>query len=742
MAELKGVLVRIFTAMKSEKSQNFRTDIVGLRGVAVLAVLLHHFEIPGFVGAFYGPDIFFVLSGFLITGSLVKEYSRNLAQNLDKGKISIGSLYFRRIRRIFPASVFVILIVNVYAFFFINSVRAAEIRTDSIWTLLFGANLRFIQTSTDYFSSGVMSPFVHFWSLSVTEQFYLVWPFVILLVAQWPMKRDQITADAWQKRIRNSFVLIIITSFIWSLLVFTESPNRAYFSTFCRAWELALGGLISIISAKSLGVGVNRYLPQLRIFAVAVLFGSCVFVRPENFGYTIFIPTLAATFLILTGTNQKSDLSYRILGSKLLVAIGTISYSMYLWHWPIFVFGRDLGLLDSLVGKGVGIAITIALAILTFYLIEQPFMRIPVPKLKKRADSSVNRNRSKLHLKVISSFIAFMILLFLGPAMVDKVFRKNVTMTSPNPSVAASKSTEQIVARQQNLSFEINYGVSNLKFADERWKDAVSRGASLSSLPRQILTPINMLSNPAKWQGHGFDCMAIRQRDSDNCLSGSNYSNQEPNAPKVVVLGGSFVEALVPGIFTAFNPNEFNIRGYIMDQCAVADVTSILFSGEDYPECKPHRDWSFKQISQLQPEYVVISANARNLFKEERSVFGQRLIRSLAKLSKSGAKVVLIGTLPHSGNLSQCLVGKSRLSPKCFGTAHEDRKIRGIEKNAIEAVGGIYIDPTNWVCYKDVCPPVIGNMIVTWDGSHMTTWFAKAIGPLLRQELVQQGVLD
>ncbi|NDE05350.1 MAG: acyltransferase [Flavobacteriia bacterium] len=237
------------TKVAEKREGNFRQDLVGLRGVAVLAVLLHHFEIPGFVGAFYGPDIFFVLSGFLITGSLVREYGRNL-ERTGKGSISFIGLYLRRARRIIPAATVVIIAINVYAYFFINEIRQHTILIDSIWTFFFGANIRFLNEATDYFSTDGVSPLVHFWSLSVTEQFYVFWPLLLLFAAKLRIPNLSSKSEAWKKQMIVVLTALIATSFAWSLIVFDQSANRAYFSTFCRAWELAIGGAIAILTFR------------------------------------------------------------------------------------------------------------------------------------------------------------------------------------------------------------------------------------------------------------------------------------------------------------------------------------------------------------------------------------------------------------------------------------------------------------------------------------------------------------
>ena len=156
----------------TERSTNFRSDIAGIRGLAVLMVTLCHFGIPGFSGGFIGPDIFFVLSGYLITRIVYKEFSKRSSSGRRQRTVSLSNFYRRRARRILPASIAVILAVNIYARFALGAAQAQQLKTDSIWALLFSANINFMRQATDYFAQTMAaSQLQHYWSLSVEEQF-------------------------------------------------------------------------------------------------------------------------------------------------------------------------------------------------------------------------------------------------------------------------------------------------------------------------------------------------------------------------------------------------------------------------------------------------------------------------------------------------------------------------------------------------------------------------------------------
>jgi len=723
-------LTKTEVAVQVRPDTNFRMDLVGLRGVAVLAVLLHHFEIPGFIGAFYGPDIFFVLSGFLITGSLVREYGRSLKDGSSKGTISFIGLYLRRARRIIPAATFVILIINLYAHFFVNDLREKSIFLDSIWTFFFGANIRFLREATDYFSVDGVSPLVHFWSLSVTEQFYVVWPFLLLFAARVRIPGLSRKPDAWKMQMIVALSILIVISFTWSIYVFEQNVNQAYFSTFCRAWELAVGGAIAILTFKDV-TGRNRSIVSvLRHTSLGLLFGSIFIVTPDNFGHTIFLPVIACAFLIFTGKHFATDLSSRVLGSRPLSSLGNISYSVYLWHWPVFVFAHNLGWMNTLANKFVGILVTLLLGFLTFRFIEQTFMRIPIPKDERFTAKDIPIRKRLLKQALIGLSL---LLVFAVPA---NAFIKPKIMYRLNINEKPKYNS-----RTFNAEFNSEYGVRAKNVPLEDWQAEIRSSAKLSHLPSDLDSPLLMLDNRAQWKSHGFDCMDITERNAKDCQNGSAQSNQNANAPKVVIFGSSFASALVPAAAQAFNPRDYNIRGYGIPMCSLADVQNLKLDGSINTECSRYRPWAIAQINQLRPDFIFMSAYDRRVVKYSQSEFTTRLEKNLRLLKPSGAKLILFGTVPLTSNLKSCLIGKNRLGPECTTSAETNGARRQSQVEAIKRVGGTYIDPLPWICSDNVCPPTINNMIVSWDGYHLTTWFSKYIGRFLEIELRKADVI-
>ena len=228
----------------------FRQDIQGLRALAVLLVILDHAKIGPFHGGFIGVDVFFVISGFLITGLLVSEAERT-------GRVSLLGFYARRARRILPAATLVIVATVGFGIYFLSAVEANGAIKDALWATFFAANFKLAHDGTDYFQNDTPpSPMQHYWSLAVEEQFYVVWPLLVLLLclyAAWRVRRSA-GQRSLGPRVRDlgvsPLVVIVGISFAYSVSYSTTDPVSAYFSPFTRAWELGIGALVACLSTR------------------------------------------------------------------------------------------------------------------------------------------------------------------------------------------------------------------------------------------------------------------------------------------------------------------------------------------------------------------------------------------------------------------------------------------------------------------------------------------------------------
>jgi peptidoglycan/LPS O-acetylase OafA/YrhL len=333
-----------------------RNDIDGLRAVAVLPVVAFHAGITLIPGGFVGVDVFFVISGFLISNLLLKD--------MQAGRFSILKFYERRIRRIFPALIVVLLATFVVAWYKSLPGEMVNLSKSALAALLSVSNIYFWLKSGYFDGSALSAPLLHTWSLAVEEQFYIFWPLFLRVAFAWG-----------KRRLVAATVVIFSTSFVISVIGAFTFKDASYYLVHTRGWELLLGGLIA------LGVEVPEPRWLRETLAISALLAIVLSVLLTNGdmpfpGALALPPTLGAAALIWVGAHPQQTLVSRLLSTRPVVFIGLISYSLYLWHWPIAVFQRNSSLLigsgPDWLRKVVIILVSIALAYLSWRFVEQP----------------------------------------------------------------------------------------------------------------------------------------------------------------------------------------------------------------------------------------------------------------------------------------------------------------------------------------------------------------------------------
>lgn len=347
---------------------SYRRDIDGLRALAVLPVVLGHAGLAGFSGGFVGVDVFFVISGYLITGILARE--------LAAGQFSLLNFYERRARRILPA-LFVMLVACFVGGYLILTPEALEgLGQATGATLLFMSNMWFWASTGDYFGTAAeLEPLLHTWSLAVEEQFYIFFPLILWAIAA---------------RGRRSMIFVVaalsVVSFIASLWATSRAPEMNFYFAATRAWELGLGALLALaVGTRALEapVGARNILRDVAgLVGLALIIGPIVFYDSQiPFPGMAAVPPCLGAVLILWSGTVSGGLAGRILGWAPFVWIGLISYSLYLWHWPVQVFYRVMGntLHLSLPDIFASVAVALVLGWLSWRFVERPF-RQPAPQ--------------------------------------------------------------------------------------------------------------------------------------------------------------------------------------------------------------------------------------------------------------------------------------------------------------------------------------------------------------------------
>jgi peptidoglycan/LPS O-acetylase OafA/YrhL len=346
------------------RPRKFRPDVEGLRAIAVALVVLCHAGVPLLSGGYVGVDVFFVLSGFVITGLLME-------MRKTTGKIApvLLDFYARRARRILPAATLVLVVAIVASYHWLGFLSGNAIAEDGQWTALFAANLHFALQGTQYLNAQAPpSPLQHYWSLAVEEQFYLVWPLLFLLAAS--------VARKVSLRIRLAAVLVplIMASFLWSAIQTPQDGVWAYFSPLTRAGELALGALLAVMVPLLMRIPA-RFGSWMSWGGIAGIIGSAVWFNDATTfpGVAAALPVLATALVVAGGTVRPGGGAEVILGRRPLQWLGKLSYSWYLWHWPLLTIAAQRAGESVPVVTNLGWALlALGLAFVTYHTLENP----------------------------------------------------------------------------------------------------------------------------------------------------------------------------------------------------------------------------------------------------------------------------------------------------------------------------------------------------------------------------------
>ncbi|MBS4752734.1 acyltransferase [Nocardioides sp. zg-ZUI104] len=675
----------------------WRTDIQGLRALAVLLVVLAHAGVPGLGGGVIGVDVFFVISGFLITGLLLAERERS-------GRISIKRFYARRARRLLPVAT-VVTAVTLAASYRLQPLSTLRLHVeDAVWSAGFLANVRFAATDSDYWASDALSPFRHYWSLAVEEQFYLLWP---LVVGVFLARRAR--PAVW-------VALLAAGSLAFAVWHTADSPVQAYYSSPARAYELLIGALVAV------SVPVLRELRPwlstlLAVAGLAGVLGSLALVGPNSAlpGWLALAPTLSAAALLAGGAGSQATWVGSLLSRQPLRYLGDISYSLYLWHWPVLVLGpaTALGTWPEVRRTTVLLLVVLVLSMLSYHLVERPAMtwqwlqRVPVRALALWPASVA------VVLVAASASIA------LAEAQLESRQQAAVEFARENPDlVRAQEDPDPMVALRAAVRAA-------------RAGAPVPGGLDVEGLTEDIWHKHIPTKCQAWWEGTSARLCRFGDADATRTIVLIGDSHAGMWLPAFDVLGKAEGFAVVPMVKHGCSPYDYPQR----------------FRGEDYVECEEFRAWARATVPSLDPTAVVVTARgyhglrpAEGTSREE--AWSAAVTSTLTALSATAPRLLVLSDLPSRPvEAGACVTDPEATLDSCLaadsGTPETDSNV--LTQRAAEKIGARYVSVTPLVCHDGGCPVVVGREFVYFDDDHVShSWARRVAGDL--GELLGDGL--
>lgn len=691
--EVATVHIRDLRGVLPDRANASRWDIQGLRAFAVIAVILDHLThwLPG---GFVGVDVFFVISGFLITGLLLREHERT-------DHISFVAFYRRRIKRIIPAAVLVLVVTVAVSWFVQNAAVWKTTLLDATWSLFFAGNWRFALQSTDYFqANGPISPVQHFWSLGVEEQFYFVWPWLMLLTYTALLRRNRSRSSA---RLLVGVVIgvISVASFVWAIHETAVVPSRAYFSSFSRAWELGAGALLAV-SAPAFARLPNRLRPVLAWFGLAAMMAALFVITPKTDfpAPAAALPVFGATLVILAGTGVNQQRLLFPLTNRISNYIGNISYSLYLWHFPVIVLGI------ALFGDGPWQRLLFAAAMLissiySFHLMEDPIRRSNWGQRLTHGQTRTRFRFSKGYQTAVLSLLAILVVPLAAGVLIPPKAPQNVANVKLPPVISRTQLTKappQLAALQKQLASAL----------------AATNWPKLDPTMDQVIAGAEAAPD-VMWCGTN---RVIESR----CTWGDPHATHT-----AIIVGSSISMTYVAALRAAIgNRGGWKLISYGMFGCAFTD--SAVETAGTPKLCAGRPNEAVSAINRLRPDVVFVSGLL--------SVAGAK--SELAKI-QTNAKVVFLPGPPGDADVRSCYTKLSQPSD-CISVVQSGWARH--EQDLAVNLQAVFLDPTPWFCYFSSCPSFAGAIPTKMDGRHMTAEYALRIAPVVRESLQQQEIVQ
>lgn len=718
--------------MRGSRTRPFRGDVEGLRGVAILLVVLFHGTslVPaGFVGV----DVFFVISGFLITGMLLDELEAT-------GGLDLLGFYDRRVRRLLPAATALLVVVMPLAYLALAPLDRPVAMTDGASAAMFVSNIRFAMLQGDYFTAVTTpSPFIHFWSLSLEEQFYLVWPFLLLVVARG--RHPRIAAG-------SALLALMGASLVACVVLTDQAATWGFYSLPARAWQFAAGGLLAAAATPLSRIPRGAVLvagwagATLLFVALLTIDGSVAYP-----GLAALLPTAAATLLILAG--DRAGGPGAILRTAPLRFLGRISYSLYLWHWPLLVLpaaAMGAALAPPVAAAMMVIAVVVAWASWAF--VEERFRKHRGPRDERgwRSHRAV-----PLGAAAVVGVVAWASLLGLtaGTWIWDGGASGVAGVEDGGPGTSGDDGGPVTPGPSEAPTAE---PVPSASAPPTTGLPSPTPTPRATPTPQPAPTPIPWTAIPAVSLPDGVQlpsdvkpALSKARKDEERLMRDGCFTSLDGTQPAECVYGkaaGKVVVALIgdshasewfPALDALANRHGWRLLPFVKASCPFVDMPVLqLVAKREYRECAVWRAAAIRAINNAHPDLVIVATAHRGVFPmahDQANVKAEGAAMARAIEMVKAPVAVLVDNprtdvdIPaclssHATDIHQCAIPRSVAFPPEFGQ---------LERIAATASGATLVDIISSICPSTPCPVVRNKMILYRDGHHLTATFVRSL---------------
>ncbi|MFE3457601.1 acyltransferase family protein [Nocardiopsis aegyptia] len=655
----------------------FRPEIEGLRAIAVVLVAVYHIWFGRVSG---GVDVFLVLTGFLITGSLMRALERD-------GRIGFVAFWTRLLRRLAPAAAFALGGVLAATYLWLPRSRWADIMSEVRAAALYHENWALARAAVDYLArDAAPSPVQHFWSLSIQGQFYVLWP-VLLTLAAFVAARARLPV---RHAVLAAVTTVLVCSLAYSVWITASDQAWAYFDTGARLWELALGAVLALtIHRFDLPAGLRTVMGWVGVVAL-VTCGLLLPVATLFPGYVALWPTGAAVLVILAGNTGSRFGADRLLTWRPLTALGGLSYGIYLWHWPILVcylYVTDRTLASPLGGAAV-LALSLALAWVTHKVVEGGTDRLTRP---------ARRRTPVWSLGLAAAFLV--------------------------PVVALSLAWSGQIAEDQRIRREHAGEPESYPGAL-----AVAEAGALADLEELPVLP-DPVDAQMDLSAHHTEGCHVNLNSTDLVVCDRGPADAEHT---LAVVGASRTAHWYPALAAVAEEHGWRLVSFTKSGCQFSTDTPYRDGGV-FTECQEWDAKAMAELERLRPDAVFTSSTRATPAGETiPEGFAERWLQ----LGEWGIDVVAMRDLPRLDYQSAECVERGDpercTSPATYSQAPSDPVADADLPSNVTTM-----DLTRYVCPSGECDAVVGNVLVFWDHSHMTATYARTLSPMVEEALLE-----